>query len=215
MEQYETKDIRNIVFVGHGASGKTSLVEAVLYAADATKRSGSIDEGTTVSDFDTEEKERSFSIDASLLHYHWQGREVNVIDTPGYPDFVQGVISSLSVVETAMIVVSAQSGIQVNTQKAWNMAGDAGLARVIIITNMDGESTDFPTLLNSLKETFGQECLPLVLPVGCGTAFKGVVNLLSPPDQVPGDVIGDMDDSREKLVEGIVSVCDEQLERYL
>ncbi len=215
MEGYETKDIRNIAMVGHGASGKTSLLEALLHEVNATKRLGSVDEGTSVSDFDPEEKGRHFSIDASLFHFPWQGREVNVIDTPGYPDFVQGVISSLSVVETAIIVVSATSGIQVNTQKIWNLAGESGLARVIIITKMDGENIDFPELLSSLQEVFGQECLPLVLPIGCGAGFKGVVNLLNLPDQVSADVIGDVNGSREKLVEGIVSVCDEQLERYL
>lgn len=215
MERYETKDIRNIAFFGHGASGKTSLLEAVLHEAKATNRLGSVDDGTSVSDFDPEEKERHFSIDTSLFHFKWQGREVNAIDTPGYPDFVQGVISSLSVVETAIIVVSATNGLQVNTQKIWNLAGEAGLARIIILTKMDGENIDFLQLVNSLQETFGQECLPLVLPVGCGDGFKGVVNLLNLPDQVPVDVVGDVVVSREKLVEGIVSVCDEQLERYL
>lgn len=215
MEPYETRDMRNIAFVGHGASGKTSLLEVALHEVGATKRLGSVDEGTSVSDFDPEEKERHFSVDSSLFHFHWQGREVNVIDTPGYPDFVQGVISSLSVVETAIIVVSATSGIQVNTQKIWNMAGVAGLARMIIITKMDDEKGDFPGLLHSLQETFGQECMPLVLPVGCGAGFKGVVNLLNLPDHVPVDMSAAVDEQREKLVEGIVSVCDEQLERYL
>jgi elongation factor G len=215
MKQYETKDIRNVSFVGHGTSGKTSLVEGILFKAGATKRLGSVDDGTSVSDFDSEEKERKTTIDTSILHCNWQGRKINILDTPGYPDFISGSIGALSAVETAVIVISATSGIQVNTQKMWSIARDAGLARMIVITKMDGENIDFHTLLESIQNTFGRECLSLTLPVGHGSGFKGVVDILNLPDEVPGDVIGDVKDSREKLIEAIVSVCDEQLERYL
>ncbi len=215
MKQYETKDIRNVSFVGHGASGKTSLCEGILFKAGATNRLGNVDDGTSVSDFDPEEKKRKTTIDSSVLHCNWQGREINIIDTPGYQDFISGSISALSAVETALIVVSATSGIQVNTQKMWNIAREAGLARMIIITKMDVENIDFPVLLDSIQNTFGPECLPLMLPVGHGAGFKGVVDILNLPGEVPGDVIGDVKDSREKLIEAIVSVCDEQLEKYL
>lgn len=215
MKQYQTKDIRNVSFVGHGTSGKTSLVEGILFKAGATKRLGSVDEGTSVSDFDSEEKERKTTIDSSILHCNWQGREINIIDTPGYPDFISGSIGALSAVETAVIVIAATSGIQVNTQRMWSIAREAGLTRIIVITKMDGETIDFPALLDSIQNTFGPECLPLMLPVGHGAGFKGVVDILNLPDEVPGNVIGDVKDNREKLVEAIVSVCDEQLERYL
>ncbi len=215
MGQYETKDIRNVAFVGHGASGKTSLVEGILFKAGATKRLGSVDDGTSISDFDPEEKERKTTIDSSILHCNWQGREINIIDTPGYPDFISGAISALSAVETAIVVIAATSGIQVNTQKMWDIASDAGLARVVVITKMDGDNIDFPALLDSIQNAFGKECIPLLLPVGHGPDFKGVVDILTLPDEVPGEVIGDVEDSREKLIEAIVSVCDEQLEKYL
>ncbi|MGR3301941.1 MAG: elongation factor G, partial [Candidatus Scalindua sp.] len=215
MGQYETKDIRNVAFVGHGASGKTSLVEGILFKAGATKRLGSVDDGTSISDFDPEEKERKTTIDSSILHCSWQDREINIIDTPGYPDFISGSISALSAVETAIIVIAATSGIQVNTQKMWDIASDAGLARVVVITKMDGDNIDFPALLDSIQNAFGKECIPLMLPVGHGPDFKGVVDILTLPDEVPGEVIGDVEDSREKLIEAIVSVCDEQLEKYL
>ncbi|MFQ5713993.1 MAG: elongation factor G [Candidatus Scalinduaceae bacterium] len=215
MKQYETKDIRNVSFVGHGASGKTSLCEGMLFKAGATNRLGSVDDGTSVSDFDPEEKERKTTIDSSVLHCNWQGREINIIDTPGYQDFISGSISALSAVETALIVVAATSGIQVNTQKMWNIAREAGLARMIIITKMDGENIDFTALLNSIQSTFGSECVPLMLPIGLGSGFKGVVNILDLPDEVPSDVIGDAQDCSEKLLEGIVSVDDELLEKYL
>ena len=215
MEQYETKDIRNVAFVGHGASGKTSLVEGILFKAGATKRLGSVDDGTSVSDFDSEEKERKTTIDSSVLHCNWQDKEINVIDTPGYPDFINGPIGALNAVETAIVVVSATNGIQVNTQKMWEIASKAGLARVVVITKMDGENIDYPALLDSIQNIFGEECLPLMLPVGHGSEFKGVVDILNLPDEMPGDVIGDVEGCREKLVEGTVSVCDTQLEKYL
>jgi len=215
MGQYETKDIRNVAFVGHGASGKTSLVEGILFKAGATKRLGCIDEGTSVSDFDPEEKERKTTIDSSVLHCNWQDKEINVIDTPGYPDFISGAIGALNAVETAVVVISATSGIQVNTQKMWDLASEAGLARVIVITKMDGDNIDYPALLESIQNAFGEECMPLMLPVGHGSGFKGVVDIFNQPDEVPGEVIGDVDGCREKLVEGIVSVCDTQLEKYL
>ncbi|MFQ5685751.1 MAG: elongation factor G [Candidatus Scalindua sp.] len=215
MGQYETKDIRNVAFVGHGASGKTSLVEGILFKTGATKRLGSVDDGTSISDFDPEEKVRKTTIDSSILHCSWQDREINIIDTPGYPDFISGSISALSAVETAVIVIAATSGIQVNTQKMWDIASDAGLARVVVITKMDGDNIDFPALLDAIQNTFGKECIPLMLPVGHGPDFKGVVDILNPPDELPGEVVGDVSQNREKLVEAIVSVCDEQLEKYL
>jgi len=215
MGQYETKDIRNVAFVGHGASGKTSLVEGILFKAGATKRLGCVDEGTSVSDFDPEEKERKTTIDSSVLHCNWQDKEINVIDTPGYPDFIGGAIGALNAVETAVVVIAATSGIQVNTQKMWDLASEAGLARVVVITKMDGDNIDYPALLDSIQNAFGEECMPLMLPVGHGSGFKGVVDIFNLPDEVPGEVIGDVDSCREKLVEGIVSVCDTQLEKYL
>jgi elongation factor G len=215
MGQYETKDIRNVAFVGHGASGKTSLVEGILFKAGATKRLGCVDEGTSVSDFDSEEKERKTTIYSSVLHCNWQGKEINVIDTPGYPDFISGAIGALSAVETAVVVIDATSGIQVNTQKMWDIASEAGLARVVVITKMDGENIDYPALLDSVQNTFGEECLPLMLPVGHGSCFKGVVDIFNLQEEIPADVIGDVDECREKFLEGIVCVCDETLEKYL
>jgi elongation factor G len=215
MEQYETKDIRNVAFVGHGASGKTSLVEGILFKAGATKRLGCVDEGTSVADFDSEEKERKTTIYSSVLHCNWQGKEINVIDTPGYPDFISGAIGALSAVETAVVVIDATSGIQVNTQKMWDIASEAGLARVVVITKMDGENIDYPALLDSVQNAFGEECLPLMLPVGHGSCFKGVVDIFNLQEEIPADVIGDVDECREKFLEGIVCVCDETLEKYL
>ena len=215
MGQYETKDIRNVAFVGHGASGKTSLVEGILFKAGATKRLGCVDEGTSVSDFDHEEKERKTTIDSSVLHCNWQDKEINVIDTPGYPDFISGAIGALNAVETAVVVIAATSGIQVNTQKMWDISSKAGLARVVVITKMDGDNIDYPSLLDSIQNAFGEECMPLMLPVGHGSGFKMVVDIFNMQGDVPGEVIGDVDKCREKFLEGIVCVCDETMEKYL
>ena len=215
MGQYETKDIRNVAFVGHGASGKTSLVEGILFKAGATKRLGCVDEGTSVSDCDPEEKERKATIDSSVLHYNWQNKEINVIDTPGYPDFISGAIGALNAVETAVVVIAATSGIQVNTQKMWDISSKAGLARVVVITKMDGDNIDYPSLLDSIQNAFGEECMPLMLPVGHGSGFKMVVDIFNMQGDVPGEVIGDVDKCREKFLEGIVCVCDETMEKYL
>ena len=215
MGQYETKDIRNVAFVGHGASGKTSLVEGILFKAGATKRLGCVDEGTSVSDCDPEEKERKTTIDSSVLHYNWQDKEINVIDTPGYPDFISGAIGALNAVETAVVVIAATSGIQVNTQKMWDISSKAGLARVVVITKMDGDNIDYPSLLDSIQNAFGEECMPLMLPVGHGSGFKMVVDIFNMQGDVPGEVIGDVDKCREKFLEGIVCVCDETMEKYL
>jgi len=215
MKQYETKDIRNIAVVGHGASGKTTLSEVMLFKAGATKRLGSVDDGTSISDFDHEEKERKTTINSSVLHCNWQDKEINIIDTPGYPDFIGESISALSAIETALIAIAATSGIQVNTQKMWNTARETGLARMIVITKMDGENINFTALIDSIQNAFGPECLPLMLPVGIGTGFESVVNILDLPNEVPDNVVGDVKDSREKLLEGIVSADDELLEKYL
>ncbi|MEE9584952.1 MAG: GTP-binding protein, partial [Candidatus Brocadiales bacterium] len=209
MAPYQTKDIRNIAFTGHGASGKTSLVEAMLFRSGVTNRMGSVDEGTSIADYEPEEKERKFTIDAALLPCKWQNKVINTIDTPGYPDFISQTIGALSAVETAILVVSATGGIQVNTRKFWSLAADRGLARIIVISKLDGENVEFAKLLDSIKESFGQDCIPLNLPVGCGHDLKGLVNVLELPKDVPAGIMGDPQAAHEALVEKVVEADDE------
>jgi small GTP-binding protein len=135
MASYKVDDIRNVALVGHGAAGKTSLADALLFKAKAVERRGSVDDGTSVADYDEEEKARRFSIDTALLNLVHQGKHVHVLDTPGYPDFVGAALNALSAVETALIVISAPNGIQVNTRRLFNEAGKRGLARMVIITS--------------------------------------------------------------------------------
>ncbi len=215
MAPYQTKDIRNIAFTGHGASGKTSLVEAMLFRSGVTNRMGSVDEGTSIADYEPEEKERKFTIDAALLPCKWQNKAINIIDTPGYPDFISQTIGALSAVETAILVVSATGGIQVNTRKFWSLAADRGLARIIVISKLDGENVEFAKLLDSIKENFGQDCIPLNLPIGCGHDLKGLVNVLELPKDLPSGVVGDPQAAHEALVEKVVEADDEVMNKYL
>lgn len=215
MTPYQTKDIRNIALTGHGASGKTSLVEAMLFRCGVTTRLGSVDDGTSIADYEPEEKERKFTIDAALLPCKWQDKVLNIIDTPGYPDFISQTIGALSAVETAALVISATGGVQVNTRKFWSLAIDKGLACIIIISKLDGENIEFAELINSIKESFGQDCLPLNLPIGCGQGLKGVVDVLQLPKDIPNGILGDVQAAHESLVEKVVEVDDDVMQKYL
>ena len=215
MIPYETKDIRTIVLLGHGASGKTSLVESMLYKAGATTRLGSVEDGTSVADYDADAKEKRHTIDSSILHCNWKGREINIIDTPGYVDFIRDTITSLVAAETAIITISATDGIQVNTGKLWNLACQKGLGKVIVITKIDGENVDYQALLDSIKNTLGSVCVPLVLPIGAGHDFQGVVNVFELPNPLPSKVVGDAQSAHDALIETIVSADDALMEKYL
>src|SRR5205809_6717163 len=148
MAKYRTEDIRNLALVGHGAAGKTSLADALLFKAGAVDRRGSVEDGTSVSDYDEEEKKRHFSIDASVLHLEYKGKKINLLDTPGYPDFVGAALTALDAVETAAVVVSAPSGIQVNTRRMYREAGKRELARFLVINKLDAENIHFDELLS-------------------------------------------------------------------
>ena len=215
MIPYETKDIRTIVLLGHGASGKTSLVESMLYKAGATTRLGSVEDGTSVADYDADAKEKRHKIDSSIMHCNWKGREINIIDTPGYVDFIRDTITSLVAAETALVTISATDGIQVNTGKLWNLACQKGLGKVIVITKIDGENVDYQALLDSIKNTLGAVCVPLVLPIGAGHDFQGVVNVFELPNPLPDKVVGDAQSAHDALIETIVSADDALMEKYL
>ena len=215
MNPYETKDIRTIVLLGHGASGKTSLVESMLFKAGATMRLGSVEDGTSVADYDADAKEKRHTIDSSILHCNWKGREINIIDTPGYADFIRDAIASLVAAETALVTISATDGIQVNTGKLWNLACQKGIGKIIVITKIDGENVDYQALLDSIKNTLGSICVPLVLPIGAGHDFQGVVNVFELPNPLPDKVVGDAQSAHDALIETIVSADDALMEKYL
>lgn len=215
MNSYEAKDVRTIVFLGHGVSGKTSLIESMLFKAGMTTRLGSVDDGTSVADHDQDSKEMKHTIDSSILYCDWKDRTINLIDTPGYPDFIRDTIASVSAADTALIAIAATSGIQVNTRKVWELASKKGLAKIIVITKIDGENIEFQALIDSIQNTFGNTCVPLLLPIGIGNDFQGVVNVFELPDSIPQGIFGDASSARDALLEAIVSVDDELMEKYL
>jgi elongation factor G len=200
--------------VGHGAAGKTSLADTLLFQAKAVDRRGSVDDGTSVSDYDDEEKKRHISIDTSVLHLDFKGKRVNILDTPGYPDFVGAALEGLNAVETALVVISAPSGIEVNTRRMFNEAGKRGLGRMLVINKMDADNIKFPELLKHIQDTFGKGCVLFNAPIGHGAAFTGVVSVLNPPDK-PAGVVVDLSDARSKLIDAVVEADEALMEKYL
>src|SRR5579862_7894276 len=185
MAKYKVEDIRNIALVGHEQAGKTSLADALLFKAKAVDRKGSVEDGTSVSDYDDEEKKNKYSIDTSVLHFETQGKMVNVLDAPGKPEFVGAALGALNAVDTAFIVVSATSGVQVNTRRMFSEAGKRGLARILVINKIDGDNIKFDELLNTIADTFGKGCVLCNAPVGVGPSVSGVISVLRPPDKTP------------------------------
>src|SRR5437588_4705331 len=192
MAKHSVEDIRNVALVGHGAAGKTTLADTLLFRAGAVDRRGSVDEGSSMSDYDEEKKKRHFSIDTSVLYMEANGKRFHLLDSPGYPDFVGAALESLDAVENALIVISAPNGVEVNTRRMFNEAGRRGLVRMLVINKMDADNIRFDSLLSTIQETFGKNCVLLNAPVGQGGQFKGVVSVLNPPDPVPGDCVVDL-----------------------
>lgn len=178
MNVYETKNIRNIVLLGHGGAGKTTLCEAMLYSAGLSSRMGRVESGNTVSDFDQEEIKRKFSIRTSLVPVEWKGCKLNLLDTPGYFDFVGGVKEAMRVADSALIVLKASAGIEVGTEKAWEYATEAALPKMLFITEMDAPDVDFEGILKNCKDKFGTSIAPIQVPWYEGGKFTGYVHVL-------------------------------------
>jgi elongation factor G len=212
---YHIADIRNVALAGHGASGKTSLADALLFAAGATDRRGSVDDGTSVSDVDEEEKRRHFTIDCHLLHLEPHGKQIHVIDTPGYPDFIGNALSALAAVENVILTVSAPVGIEVNTRRIFNEASKLKLGQVIALTKMDAENVDYLKVLDRVRETFGPQCVPFHIPVGQGPGFSGVIDVMNPPADVPANCPLSLTDAYKMAVEQIVETDEDLMNRYL
>lgn len=213
MPQHKVDDIRNIAFCGHGSAGKTTLVDHFLMHTGAVAHAVSVDAGTSVCDYDELEKQHKYTIESSIVHFQHAGKYFQVIDTPGYPDFICQAIGALRGVDTAAIVVNAHSGIEVNTRRVFDEAGKAGLGRLIVITKMDTDNIDFQGLLDQIREMFGPHCVPLHVPRGLGGDFKGVINLLDPSADRSGAAV-DAAPLAESLVESIIENDEEVMARY-
>lgn len=215
MLKYHESDIRTIALVGHRASGKTTLADALLHTAHAVDRMGNVDDGTSVSDYDDEEHKHHFSIDTSILHFEHEGKFVNLLDAPGYPDFVGAALEALNAVETAAIVISAVNGIEVNSRRMFNEAGKHNLTRILVINKCDAENVHFPELITSIQETFGKKCVLFNVPDGLSNSFKGVVSVLDPPEKTPFGCPIDPKTVRTQLVDAIVEADESMMEKYL
>ena len=174
----EAGKIRNVAVVGHRGTGKTSLVEALLFQAGKTNRLGQVEAGTTVSDWEEDEHRRQMSLAASLCNCEWQGRKINLIDTPGDSGFQADTVAALRVVEGAIVVVSGVMGVEVNTSRVWNRAEELGLSRVVFVNMLDRERADFFRVLAAVQEQLSERCVAIQLPIGTEHELKGVVDLL-------------------------------------
>jgi elongation factor G len=212
---YHIADIRNVALAGHGASGKTSLADALLFTSGATTRKGSVDEGTSTLDVDDEEKRRHFTIDCHLGHLAWNGKQVHLVDSPGYPDFIGNALSALAAVENVVLAVSGPAGIEVNTRRLFQEARRQGLGRFIAVTKMDAENVDYRADLEAIRETFGSQCVPFNVPLGQGSAFAGVVDVLKEHDADPPNCPLPPTEAYQMVVEQIVESDEELMMRYL
>jgi elongation factor G len=222
----EISKIRNIGFVGHGGVGKTSLVEAILFATGATTRIGKVEDGTTTTDFDPDEIKRKISLNTSVAFCDYKGHRLNLVDTPGYGDFVADARAGLRVVGTAVVVVDAVAGVQVQTEKVWKFANEYSLPRVIVINRLDRERADFFRTLESLQKRLKGRLVPFQIPLGSESGFNGVIDLISmkallaadgkPKEtDIPGDEMERAKSYREKLAEAAAETDDDLLAKYL
>ncbi len=226
MKTYKADAIRNIGLVGHGGCGKTSLTEALLFTSGAIDRLGKVDDGTTTSDYDPDEIKRKISINASLAPCEWKNIKINLIDAPGYADFVGDVKGALRVSDAVLIVVCAVSGIEVGVETSWDFAEEYGVPRAFFINKMERENADFYAVYEALKVRYGSRVVPVNIPIGSQDTFKGVVDLINlkaitgagnqaTVGEIPGDMADAVAKYREALVEAAAENDDELVTKYL
>jgi elongation factor G len=225
---YEGKNIRNVGIVGHGGSGKTSLVSAILFDTGATNRLGRVDDGNAPTDYDEEEIERKITISAKFAFCEWNKHKINLLDTPGFGNFIQEARGALRVADAAVVVVDAVSGVMVQTEKTWAYAEEFQLPRLIVVNRMDRDTASFERSLASIQHTLGRMCVPIQVPLGEEKAFKGVADLISmkaytfqsdgsgkfSEGNIPADAPGRAQEYREKLVEAVAESDEKLMEKF-
>ncbi len=224
MQQSDPDKIRNVALLSHSGSGKTTLVEAMLFTTGAITRMGNVADGTTTSDYDPEEIKHKISINLTVLPASWKETKLNIVDTPGYPDFVGEVNAALRVCEGAVILVCAASGVEVGTEQVWEHTSRANLPRLIFINKMDRENANFSGTLEQIQNKLSPRCIPIQLPIGSQRDFKGVVDVITKKAyagtvqkemEIPASMAADVEKAREKLIEAVVESDDEIMTRYL
>ncbi len=209
------ENVRDIALVGHRAAGKTSLADALLFEAHAVDRMGSVDDGTSVGDSDDEEHKHHFSIDTHVLHADHDGKHLNILDAPGSPDFIGAALEALSAVETAVVVVSAVNGVEMNTRRMFQEATTLGLSRAIVINKLDADNIDLPALVTSIQEAFGKNCVLFNVPDRLGGGMREIHCLLDPRQILPPSCPVDAPAARSQLIEAVVEADEALLEKYL
>ena len=226
MQRFSSEKIRNVALVGHGGAGKTTLAEALLHRSGAINRLGRVEDGTTVCDHDVEEQRRGISLALAVAPLEWKGHKVNLVDTPGYADFMGDVTAALRVVDLAVFVVSAVDGVEVQTEAIWRAAATLGVPRMIFINKLDRERASFERTLDELRDKLGAGVAPLELPIGSEASFRGIADLLTDTAHlydngvphtapIPDEMEEQEHRVHDNLVEGIVVADDALLERYL
>ena len=214
MPKHPVAELRNVVLVGHGAVGKTSMADLMLYKSGVNQRIGSPVDGTSFLDVDEEEKQLHHSISSHVCHFEHNNTRINLIDAPGMPDFVGQVIGALRAAETALIAINAPHGIEVNTRKSFQHAANRGLARMIVINKCDDENVDLPAVMEAVQTQFGQACVLMTVPIGTGPEISGVVNTVELPSEIPGGLAFDVSEINQQLVEAVVEADEELMNRY-
>lgn len=227
MKVYRAEHIRNVALISHVGAGKTSLIDAALYDSGAVTRHGKVDEGTSVVDYDPEELKRRMSLQVKALPVEWNDHKINFIDTPGYPDFVGEVKAGLRVADAALVVVTAEKGVEVGTELTWQYADERNLPRIVLVNKLDRENTSFEQALTSLRAQFGNNIVPLQLPIGEQASFNGVVDLVTRKGYtfeggnsvqeipVPDHLNEQIEEYREQLLEAAVESDDAIMEKFL
>ena len=223
MKDYASEFIRNVAVVGHGKTGKTSLLDACIFNTGIAKRIGKVDDGTSLLDFEPEETKRKMTIGDSLAVCEWKNYKINFIDTPGYPDFVGEVIGAMNAADCALIVVAANSGVEVETEKAWALAENLKLPRAFFINKMDRDHADFHKTLDDIRAHFGTNVIPVQIPVGKEASFSGVCDIVKSyckineevDTNVPEDLVDEVETERLEMLDVIAEFNDELMEKYL
>ncbi len=228
MKKYTSDNIRNVALISHGGAGKTSLTEALLFTSGAVNRLGKVEAGNTITDYDPDEIKKQVTINVGLAPIEWDNVKVNLLDTPGYFDFIGDVLGALRVADSVVTVVCAVSGVEVGTEKVWSYADDFNLPRCVVINKLDRENANFEGTLEQLRSHFGLNVAPLQMPIGKEADFKGVVDLVRQKalifsddgmkvteEDIPADLVDQAQELREKLVETTAEADDALLEKYL
>ncbi len=227
MKVYRAEQIRNVALISHVGAGKTSLVDAALYDSGAATRQGKVDEGSSVADYDPDELKRSMTLHAKAIPVEWKNTKINFIDTPGYADFVGEVKAGLRVADAALVVVTAEKGVEVGTELTWQYSDERNLPRMVLINKLDRENTSFDNALKSLRDRFGLKVVPLQIPIGEQSGFRGVVDLVSQKGftfeggnkvqevAIPAELKENISSYREQLIESAVESDDAMMEKFL